>query len=425
MTCSHIVEGEDMQAHESDQSRIDARREQDEIEQRVPARRARASLRYVLASLLALQLAVGCGEEGRVPGDERSASEPDTDSSDGADERPDPQPEPDEVDEESEVEPRSPATDTEPPAAPAKPRTLDAGVESKGEPARSNSVDAGKPTVDEPASKPERPATAGDGLVRGPAPTPESASRAGPYKVAQITQGFRNGPDFRDATIYYPADAEPPYAMIVFCPGFLGTQASDRPWGPFMASHGIVFMNIDTNSTSDSVQVRTKAELDALESLKAENTREGSPLKGKLALDRFGLMGWSMGGGAAWLNGVKNPMIKTVVTLAGHNATAGGARPSAELTVPTLMLAGTADTAVLGLGMSQPVYEVIPDSTPKLLYEVRGADHFDFNNPAYMNGIPARYALSWQKVFLEGDMRYYGFLLEKGPMASDFRSNLK
>jgi dienelactone hydrolase len=136
-------------------------------------------------------------------------------------------------------------------------------------------------------------------------------------------------------------------------------------------------------------------------------------------------MGWSMGGGGAWLNGKAHPELKALITLAGHNSTAGGANAARGITVPTLMLAGTADTAVLGLGMSQPMYEVIPESTPKMLYEVEGASHFDFNNPAYMNGVPARYALSWEKVYLEGDMRFYRFLLDKGAKASDFRTSLK
>lgn len=272
---------------------------------------------------------------------------------------------------------------------------------------------------------PTTPPTASNAIVRGPEPSAESAARAGPYKVATIASGFRNGPEFGGATIHYPVDAEPPFAMIVFCPGWLGTQASDAAWAPFMASHGIVFMNIDTNTTGDSVVQRKEAEWDALQSLKAEQTREGSPLQGKLDLDRVSLMGWSMGGGGAWLNGKEHPELKALITLAGHNATAGGASSARGITVPTLMLAGTADTAVLGLGMSQPTYEVIPDTTPKMLYEVEGASHFDFNNPAYMSGIPARYALSWQKVYLEGDMRFYKFLLEPGPKASDFRTTLK
>lgn len=231
--------------------------------------------------------------------------------------------------------------------------------------------------------------------------------------------------DFAAATIYYPTDAEPPFAMIVFCPGFLGDQSSNQKWAPFMASHGIVFMNIDTNARGDDVAKRQAAERDALTSLLEENTREQSPLKGKLDPDRVSIMGWSMGGGGAWLNAQEDPTIKAIITLAGHNLTAGGPSIASGITVPTLMLAGTADDPILGGGMSQPVYEVIPETTPKMLYEVAGANHFDFNDPAYLEGAPARYALSWEKVYLEGDMRYYKFLLEMGPQASDFRSNLK
>lgn len=323
-------------------------------------------------------------------------------------------------------QPVSPASST----APATPEQTAAKPDST--PAASTpaqTIPATKPaeTVPETPAEPEAPSSEAEstGFVRGPTPTRESAARAGSFKVQHYAEGFRNGPEFRAATIYYPEDAEPPFSMIVFCPGFLSTQGDNAKWGPFMASHGIVFMIIDTNTTSDSVLQRKAAELDALESLKAEHTRAGSPLEGKLALDRVGLMGWSMGGGGAWLNGIDHPEIKTVVTLTGHHATAGGPEPVRGLTVPTLMLAGTADTAVLGLGMSQPIYEVIPDSTPKLLYEVEGASHFDFNDPAFLDGVPARYALAWQKVFLEEDKRYYDFLLEEGERVAEFRSNLQ
>lgn len=277
-----------------------------------------------------------------------------------------------------------------------------------------------------PATTPTTDASGDAGhYVRGEDPTADSATKAGPFQVGQITDGFRDGPDFGGATIYYPKDAEPPFAMIVFCPGWLGNQSSDQKWAPFMTSYGIVFMNIDTNAPGDSVDQRQAAEVDALQSLLAENTRQASPLFGKLDADRVSLMGWSMGGGGAWMNAKKNPKLKAIITLAGHDLTAGGAQIASGITVPTLMFAGTADDPVLGLGMSQPVYEIIPDSTPKMLYEVSGADHFAFNDPAFLDGVPARYALSWEKVYLEGDMRYYKFLLEKGPQASDFRTNLK
>jgi dienelactone hydrolase len=248
----------------------------------------------------------------------------------------------------------------------------------------------------------------------------------GPYKVESYVEGIKDGPAFLAATIYYPVDAEPPFAGIVACPGFTALQDSVAPWGPFLASHGIVLMTIDTNTTGDSVDQRQEALLDALSSLKAEQSRSGSPIMGKLDMTRFGLMGWSMGGGGTWLNANSHPELKSAMSLAGHIATQiGGAGQFTMVTVPTLLLAGDADTSILGLGMSQPVYDAIPETTPKILYEVAGASHFDIQ-PQTGGNLFGLYGLSWQKVFLEGDMRYKQFLqLPKPDNASDFRSNIK
>jgi dienelactone hydrolase len=266
----------------------------------------------------------------------------------------------------------------------------------------------------------------GGALVRGPEPTMDSVMNNGSYKVQMYTDGFKDGDEFLAGTIYYPMDADPPFAGVVICPGFTAYQDSVAPWGPFLASNGIVVMTIDTNTTADSVDIRQGALLDALSSLKAEQTRMGSPLMGKLDMTRFGLMGWSMGGGGTWLNANTHPELKSAISLAGHILTQiGGAAQLTMVTVPTLMLAGSADTEILGLGMSQPVYEAIPESTPKILYEVEGASHFDIA-PETGGDMFGLYGLSWQKVFLEGDMRYRKFLLLPKPAnASDFRSNVK
>lgn len=132
-----------------------------------------------------------------------------------------------------------------------------------------------------------------------------------------------------------------------------------------------------------------------------------------------------MGGGGSWLDAKDHPGLESILTLARHNAAAGGAERDRGITVPVLMFAATADTAVLGFGMSQPVYPVIPETTPTMSYEVEGTNHFDFNDPAFLDGTVGRYALAWQKVFLEGDARYRKLPLEKGPNASDFRTNVK
>jgi len=263
-------------------------------------------------------------------------------------------------------------------------------------------------------------------LIRGPEPTMQSAMSNGSFKFGMYTDGFRDGPEFLAGTIYYPMDAEPPFAGVVICPGFTAYQDSVAPWGPFLASNGIVVMTIDTNTSGDSVDIRQGALMDALMSLKGEQTRQGSPLMGKLDMTRFGVAGWSMGGGGTWLNANTHPELKSAMSLAGHILTqVGGAAQLTKVTVPTLMLCGNADTGILGLGMSQPVYEAIPESTPKILYEVDGASHFDIS-PTTGDKLFGLYGLSWHKVYLEGDMRYLQFLkLPKPANASDFKSNVK
>lgn len=262
-------------------------------------------------------------------------------------------------------------------------------------------------------------------LIRGPDPTMATAMKNGTYQTKSYTDGFADGAQFLAGTIYYPTDADPPFAGVVICPGFVSYQDSVAPWGPFLASHGIVTMTIDTNTPGDTVDIRQGALMDALASLKGEHTRSGSPLMGKLDMTRFGLMGWSMGGGGTWLNAATRPELKTGISLAGHILTLpGGQAMLRSATVPILMLAGSADTAILGLGMSQPIYDTIPASTPKMLYEVSGASHFDIS-PSTGGGLFGLFGLSWQKVFLEGDMRYKQFLmLPKPSNASDYRTNI-
>jgi hypothetical protein len=269
-----------------------------------------------------------------------------------------------------------------------------------------------------------QPVTPVTPIERGEEPTQASASREGPYKVESYTSGFRAPMAYGGGTIWYPTDAEPPFAIVAVCPGFTAPQLLIAGWGPFLASHGIVTITIDTITPLDSVDQRAPALMDALGGVQAENARSGSPLMGKLDTTRISVMGWSMGGGGTWINAATHPELKSAISLAGHILTSP-LNDLTKITVPTLMLAGALDTAILGGGMSQPVYASIPEATPKMIYEVAAGDHNIGNNPANNSGAIGRYGLAWQKVFLEGDKRYRKFLLEEGPGASDFRTNVK
>lgn len=263
----------------------------------------------------------------------------------------------------------------------------------------------------------------GGGLIRGDAPTLTSASKAGPYTVQSFSEGLRDGPAYADATLWFPTDAEPPYAMAAVVTGFASTQQQIANWGPFLASHGIVAVTVGTNSTTDLPAERAAALLDALETVAAEQTREASPLAGKLDLTRRAVIGWSMGGGGALLAAEQTPRLKAAISLAGWNA----GYDYGKVTVPSMLLAVYSDS--LAGGQSQGFYESIPGTTPKLLGEVDNmtaffGGHDTFCDPAGLGGAAGRYGLSWLKVFLEGDERYRTFLKQEPPQSTDYRTNL-
>jgi dienelactone hydrolase len=206
---------------------------------------------------------------------------------------------------------------------------------------------------------------------------------------------------------------------VAVVPGFVSPQSSIQPWGPFLASHGIVTMTIGTNAPGDDPTVRSRALLDALETLRTENTRGGGQLNGNLDLSRQAVMGWSMGGGGALIAANTTPTLKAAISLCGWS-------PGAQFTndrVPSLLFAAVNDG--LAGTQSQGFYNSIPATTPKMLFEANPGDHGIANNPANLSGNIGRYGLSWMKVFLEGDERYRQFLLQRPTTTvKDFMSNL-
>jgi dienelactone hydrolase len=234
----------------------------------------------------------------------------------------------------------------------------------------------------------------------------------GPYSYSkyQLPRNSSTG----GATVYYPtgSKAVPPFSGIVYCPPYTGTQSMLAAWGPFFASHGIVLVTFDTKSTSDSVVSRAAQQRTILDALKAENIRSGSPLNSKLATDRIGAMGWSMGGGATWINSAEYPGLATAMTLAGHNRTAlNTSSKGSKTNCPTLIMNGATDRTILGgMGQSSGVYNNIPSGIPKVIYEVSNAGHFQWSSPTSAGTSVASIALAFQKTFLDGDTRWAKYI---------------
>ncbi len=240
--------------------------------------------------------------------------------------------------------------------------------------------------------------------------TIESLTNPGPFDVATLTEadGLRNGPDYLGATVYYPTNATPPFMSIAIVPGFTALPSSVEEWGPFYASHGIVTIIIGTNSLFDLPEIRAVALLDALETMRQENTRITSPLENKLDVDKFAVSGWSMGGGGAQRAAVLDNSIKGVVALCPWLP-----NPSLNHDSPVLIFSGQNDPTAPPAQHADIHYNVTPNTTDKLLFEVKNGNHSVANTPNGGNGAVGKIALSWLKLFVDKDDCYCPLLTDE------------
>ena len=276
------------------------------------------------------------------------------------------------------------------------------------------------------------PAAPGTATSTSSSMSPEdllAAARAqGPWDVRSLKEsdGLRNGPDYDGATIYYPVHAvdmstpDKTFPIMAFCPGFRGSERSMAPWGKFMASHGVVAITLGTNSLSDSPPARGRALLDALKTVRMENTRAGSPLLGKLSIDRAGVAGWSMGGGGAQHAAVKDSKLRGVVAMLpwqpGH---------AFKHNVPILILAGENDRIASAERNARPHFEQTPNTTIKSYYEIKNGGHLVVNRPSSRRGDIGAWVLAWVKTYVEGNSSYEVILNQKPPSSSWYVSHRK
>ncbi len=234
----------------------------------------------------------------------------------------------------------------------------------------------------------------GECLCHGPAPSALTAS-GGPFMTATFT--------ISTGTVHYPTNADPPFAAVAIVGGLFNTGPEMAPWGPFYASHGIVTV-VTTTIGSDVPAIRATKLLASIAALKEENGKSGSPLFGKLA-GRYGTSGYSMGGGGTTIASGDDSTLMTSVGLAPWGPDGSGVQ------VPTLVLCGSAD-GTAPCSMAQGAYSQIPSATPKMMISIDGVGHLSWFGPTDAGmGTSGKYALAFQKVFLEGDERWRALLL--------------
>lgn len=372
----------------------------------------RRSTRYLGLSLV-LALAGACGSEGTaVDKDPIDKEDDDTSKTDDDDstEDDDPPPAEDDDDDPPPTPPKDAGKDSGRDAGAIAKDYVDAGGGSDGGKDSSTGSDSGSRSdastdTPPPVGKGEC-CSDGNCLCHGPAPT-KLTSAKGPYKTQSYTIAGTG-------CVFYPTDAEPPYAAVAVSDGFLGAGGCNSfqtgQWGPLYASWGIVAMIIDTGS-SDQPNVRGQKLTKAIAAFKSENTKSGSPLNGKLA-GRYGTSGFSMGGGGTSYSARDDKTLLTDVAIMPWGPVTSG------VTVPTLVICGSSDSTAPCSQHGNGLYRGIANTVPKMRVQISSGHA---GQPSSGGGKSGEYGLAFQKVFLEGDTRWRPFLVS----ASSEETNIK
>ncbi|MFT7158723.1 MAG: dienelactone hydrolase [Parvicella sp.] len=254
----------------------------------------------------------------------------------------------------------------------------------------------------------------------------DSINNPGEYTYSSLTEpdGIRNGPDYNGATLYYPTNATGPFVGMVIVPGYVSAQSTIQNWGPFLASHGIVTMTIGTNSIWEYPEARRDALLDALTTLKEENTRAGSPLFGQIDTNSLAVGGWSMGGGGAQLAAAADPSIKAVMALCPWLDT--GLTPAdIAHSAPIVIFSAENDGVAPPASHADIHYDYALSTTSKMLFEIAGGSHQAANDPIGANEDVGKIAVSWLQNFLIGDTCYCPLVLNAPSTASKYQTNVE
>jgi len=239
---------------------------------------------------------------------------------------------------------------------------------------------------------------------------PVNVERRGPYAIASYDMMDE---EWLNATMYYPMNAPFPFAVMTVSPGFTESKEHMTWWCEMLASHGFAVLSTTPNDTLADQPPDRGTDLEkAVARAMAENTAEGSPLKGKIAVDRIAVSGHSMGGGGTLYAASRlGDQVRAAIPLMEHGPYLT-ADDIAAITAPTLFIAGDADPDLLGGPNmhSIPHFNQMTSTVERVLMIFAGGDHFLGVNGGAFQDEQSRYAVSWLKIHLEDDMRYETYI---------------
>lgn len=186
--------------------------------------------------------------------------------------------------------------------------------------------------------------------------------------------------------IYYPAStagtnvavAPGEFPIVVFGHGFLiPTSEYSSSYDP-MSQCGYIMIFPETETGFPDHLEFGKDMSFALDNFLLENNSTGSLFFQKLN-GKSAFMGHSMGGGAAFLAADINSNVDAMVTFAAAETTPSAIAAAANITIPSLTLAGSDDCVTPPSSNQIPMYNNLASSY-KAYIEITGGAHCQFGN---------------------------------------------
>jgi pimeloyl-ACP methyl ester carboxylesterase len=163
------------------------------------------------------------------------------------------------------------------------------------------------------------------------------------------------------ARIFYPCEMQEGvlYGATTLSGGWTNIKENLYWLANKLALRNIIVFAVSSRNNL-TVSGYEQAQTDAIDKIKAENSRRGSPVRGKIGA--IGLTGFAMGGGAA-LN-VSNASVEDVA-IAVAIAPYGAESDLSRIDCPVLIITGTNDEIVPPAENSEPAYQSLPGDIPK------------------------------------------------------------
>lgn len=186
----------------------------------------------------------------------------------------------------------------------------------------------------------------------------QDLSLPGPYPASTrtVTVTRPNATSF-SAVMWYPGATAaagapfhpscPPSPIITFGHGFFQTVPTYQSTLAHLATHGYTVIATTSeggllpNHSNFATDIRT-----CITYLEAQNSTSGSFVYQRLAPDRVGIFGHSMGGGATILACAADPRIDAAATLAAADTNPSSITAAASVNIPILLISGSSDTIV-------------------------------------------------------------------------------